>query len=212
MDLKDLNATLNAIDAACDHGKLCAANGESVVYAQYANRVVSTLFESLGLSLLLVGAVLVWLAVAFGVRRALPAMILSVFFSPLVVLGLLALFQFSVNFGTGVAASVLVGLTGDNAVQYLFASRGRRLKSGIDSRSGATVQITLLNIGASLLFLGLTPTPLKHLGILLAFGFASSLVGDLWLLRGLIGGGEAGLTGERGEAASQASYRPTTDR
>jgi predicted RND superfamily exporter protein len=184
LNLADLNRTLSHVTQACAKAQ-CFAAGEGVVYAEYSNRVVGTLVKSFVSSLVLVGAIVLFLAQALGTGTK-KELLFSVFWSPVLIVGGLALFRVPLNLTTSMFASVLVGLTGDNAVQYLFASRGGPLQEGIHRRGGASVQVTAIAASASLLFLGLTLVPLKTLGLLLFLGFVISLAGDLWVLSGLI--------------------------
>lgn len=48
----------------------------------------------------------------------------------------------------------LVGLTGDNAIQYLFASNGGTLDDGLALRGDASLAFSLLLIFGSLFLLG----------------------------------------------------------
>ena len=185
LDLSDLNSSIARIRLACKVAG-CYPAGEGVVYADYSNRVVDTLFKSLLSSLVLVGLILLGLTFALGSNVKL-GLLFSVFWSPVLVVGGLAFFEVPMNFTTSMFASVLVGLTGDNAVQYLFASRRGDLRTGIRKRSRASVQVTAIAATASLFFLGLTLVPLKLLGVLLFCGFVVSLAGDLWMLNGIAG-------------------------
>jgi predicted RND superfamily exporter protein len=90
-------------------------------------------------------------------------------------------------------ASVLVGLTGDNAVQFACAGAGAR--QGIERRGGASVLVALVMALGALVFLGSTFVPPRRLGLLLAGGLLAALVGDVWIFGALLGppppGGEA---------------------
>ena len=78
--------------------------------------------------------------------------------------------------------SVLVGLTGDNFIQYLFAREGKDLAQGVGRRGVASVQVALLMGLVCLTFLVSSFAPSRTLGLLLALGLVASLVGDLWIL------------------------------
>lgn len=76
-------------------------------------------------------------------------------------------------------ASVLVGLTGDNAVQ--FACTGAGAREGIARRGGASVLVAVVMALAALVFLGSMFVPPRRLGLLLAGGLLAALVGDVWI-------------------------------
>lgn len=179
----ELGATLAHVRAAC--GEKCAPKGELVVFHDFVERISKTLFDSLAAGLFLVGALL-WVLTRARSREAPWKVIASSFWSPLAVLGLLAWLEVPVNLGCSVFASVVVGLTGDNAIQYLFAARPGRLEEGLENRGGATIQLSALMVAISLLFLGMTLLSMRKLGALLAAGFVLALVGDLWILHGLL--------------------------
>ena len=95
------------------------------------------------------------------------------------------IFQLKVNFLTCIFASVLVGLTGDNAIQFLFGSKRSALEVGVLKRGSASILTSVLMAGASFVFLGSYFDPPKKFGVLLAGGLLASLLGDLWILKGL---------------------------
>jgi predicted RND superfamily exporter protein len=99
---------------------------------------------------------------------------------------LIAAFRINMDFMKCIVACVLVGLTGDNAIQYLFAARGRPLEVGIKSRGEASIQTNLFMAITSLMYLFSYFNPPKTFGLLLAAGFVIALVGDLWILNGLL--------------------------
>lgn len=194
LDLSALGETLARIRAIC--GERCIPVGESVVLHDYSERVSRTLMDSFIVSILLVVAVVAALAWAMDSGHALR-LIYSSIWSPLVMIGVMALFRVPVNLVTSIFVAILVGLTGDNAIQFIFASRelgsqasqasgATDLGRGIQERSVAVVQLLGLLSVASLLFVGLSLVSMKILGLLFSVGFAMTLIGDLWLLRGLM--------------------------
>jgi uncharacterized protein len=183
--LSAVGRTIAAIDEACK-GR-CHASGESAVLHEYSLRVSRTLVESFVVSVLLVTLVMIALARALGQGRAAWKLVYSSVWSPVVMIGAIAVFQVPVNLITSIFAAVIVGLTGDNAIQYLFASRQGGLSEGVHARAGATVQLLLLLSVSSLIFLGASMVPIRTLGILFSTGFFVTLAGDLWLLKGLLG-------------------------
>ncbi|HUP56823.1 MAG TPA: hypothetical protein VM598_05175 [Bdellovibrionota bacterium] len=184
--LSEVGRTIAAIDEVC-RGR-CHASGESAVLHEFSLRVSRTLVESFIVSVLLVSLILCLLARALGQWPSAWKLVYSSIWSPVVMIGAIAVFQVQVNLITSIFAAVIVGLTGDNAIQYLFASRDRELSEGIHERAGATVQLLLLLSLSSLIFLGASMVPIRTLGILFATGFFVTLAGDLWLLKGLLKG------------------------
>ena len=152
------------------------------MFLEYSDRIISTLLESFLLSLVLVALVLLWLDHRLGIRKKIPLLIAS-FWGPLVMLGLIAVLKIPLGIVGSMFAAVLVGMTGDNAIQYIFAASNEGLERGVRKRAGASVQLGILLSLASLSFLGLSLVPMKILGALFFFGFLATLCGDLWLLK-----------------------------
>ena len=184
VELLALEKTVGALKALCrrEGGYV---GGELVTYAEFADRVPATLFGSLGLCLLLVGAVLLALLVAAGQRGKLPVLLASMW-GPAAMMILLWVLRVPLSFLTCIFASVLVGMAGDNVIQYVFATRRDRLQQGIQRRGVASILVALSMALACLVFTGSAFVPSRRLGLLLALGFLLSLAGDLWVLRGLL--------------------------
>jgi predicted RND superfamily exporter protein len=163
----------------------CRLVGEFVAFSEFSIAFIKTLFESLLLSVGLVAAVLAFLSAEFEKKWFIP-LALSSFWGPAWMLFYLYLSGSDVNSITCVVASTVVGLTGDNAIQYLFASRQKNLSSGIGRMGSASISCSIIMSLACLVFLGSYFAPARDLGILFVIGFLSSLAGDLWILKGLI--------------------------
>lgn len=162
----------------------CWVGGEIVAFADFSRSLIHTLFDSFFISLVLVGIVLFYLAWATGIKNYF-AVIIASFWGPAVILCLIYAFDLSINFVTCIIASTLVGLTGDNAIQFLFASKDNNLTTGIEERGPSSLYCALTMSLCSLVFLGSYFEAPKILGALLAAGFLFSLVGDVWILNGL---------------------------
>jgi predicted RND superfamily exporter protein len=187
-----------AAERACPKGE-CWVAGTMVAYEEFAERVRRTLLESLLASLALVGATLAFLARATGRGRVFPSL-LSAFWGPGLALAGAAAFRVPISFVTCMFGAVLVGLTGDNTVQFLLASRGRALGEGARSLAGASWIMAVAMVAVSLSFCFSYFEPARVLGWLLAGGCAASFVGDVWILRGLSDRSSRGIT--RGECDS----------
>lgn len=183
-DLATLQRVKDKLQALCPDD-FCRISGHSAVYLEYSRTIVPTLLESFALSLLLVGIILYLLATALGVRERL-AVVYSAIWGPIATLGIIALFQIPVSLMTSIFAATIVGLTGDNGIQFLFASKTGGLRDGIREQGTASVFLSLLLAISSLVFMAETVKPMKILGILFFIGFIMNLSGDLWLLKGTL--------------------------
>lgn len=162
----------------------CWLGGEIVAFADFSKSLIRTLFDSFFISLLLVGLVIFYLAWATKIKNYFSLIIAS-FWGPAVILCLIYALDLSINFVTCIIASTLVGLTGDNAIQFMFAANNNDLHSGIEERGPSSLYCALTMGLCSLVFLGSYFEAPKILGALLAAGFFFSLIGDVWILSGL---------------------------
>lgn len=182
--LKDLDVNRVAdlkktVESECQ-GR-CQLTGELVAFSVQSQKVLKTLFDSFFVSLLLVAVVLIAIGWSRGHRKNLLWVIVSAFWGPFALLTLINLGQIEVNFVTCIILSVLVGLTGDNAIQYLFAAPD--LQQGSDLKGRASMQIAAMMMLISLMLLTSYFDPPRLLGVLLALGFLLSFFGDFYLLR-----------------------------
>jgi len=163
----------------------CNLEGSLMSYAEFSGLITKTLLESMLLSLALVSLVIWALAVELNQSAQVVPLLLSTFWGSILMLAIEGVFQLRINFLTCIFASVLVGLTGDNAIQYLFGSRRKGLEVGVQKRGSSSILTSLLMFSASFVFLGSYFDPQKKFGVLLAGGLLASLTGDLWILKGL---------------------------
>lgn len=177
-----LDALRREVETIC--GTKCFLGGGLVAFADFSQVFLRTLFESLLATAILVGIILWILSTEFDLRTRI-ALLVSSFWGPAVLIALIQVSQVPINSVTCIVAAVLTGLTGDNAIQFIFASRRGRLASALASFSGAAVVITVLMMLIGAVLLGSYFDPVRKLGWLLEVGFLVILVGDLWVLKGL---------------------------
>lgn len=182
-DLHSLRKLRKEILSIC--GNKCRLAGQRVVYLEYGEKISKTMIESFAVSILLVVGILAWLLWIEGKIKYLLPVVLSSLMGPLVILTLIALFQIPVTLITSIFLAVMVGLAGDNAIQYLLADEADLVK-GIDSRSRASVIVTLVMVFGSSMFILQSLLPMKILGGLFIMGFLINLLGDLWGLKALL--------------------------
>ena len=173
--------------------KLCPASecfitGEFIAYADFSKHLLQTLFDSLAVSLFLVAIVLGYLTYALGEMKHFGKLIITSFWGPAVLLTCISAFGISINFITCIVASVLVGLTGDNAIQFLLAKKEGSLKTGIERRGHSAIQCSIIMAACTLSFAISYFEPARTLGYLLSSGFIFALLGDFWILQGFLQG------------------------
>jgi predicted RND superfamily exporter protein len=177
-----LNILRKKIEHLCPHNE-CWVSGEFVGFADFSQSLISTLFESLFLSVMIVASVVVMLALVYQQRPLILGLLFSSLWGPAVLLSLIYFFGISINFVTCVVASCLVGLTGDNAIMFL-CHKENDIHEGMKQRAVGSVQTALMMSLCSLTFIFSYFEPPQMLGILLSIGFIASLIGDVWLLKG----------------------------
>ncbi len=179
-DIVEINKFRDQVEKICQ-GQ-CHLAGTLVSYGEFGERVLSTLMSSLGLSLVLVSIVLSFLILALKKEGFLP-LILSAVWGPLALLALFVILRIPIFYVTSIFASILVGLAGDNTIQYLFSSSKGTYSDGIKKLGSASILLTLTMCGLSCVLFGSMFEPMKILGALMIAGFIFALIGDLWLLK-----------------------------
>jgi predicted RND superfamily exporter protein len=159
--------------------------GDLIAYSEFAGAVPRALLTSLLTCLLLVGVVVALVVRARGTKPVIGVLLASAW-GPALVLAVISWTGVPVNFLTCVFAGVLVGLTGDNALQFVCAGPDRSIVAGASSRGAASIRIALVMTACSLVFLGSAFVASRRLGILLGLGLLGSLIGDLWILRSVL--------------------------
>lgn len=165
--------------------KDCELVGSLISYNEFSVRVLETLFSSLGTSLILVVMIILGLGYKLN-KKELWASIISSVWGPLALLGLFIVFKIPLFFVSCICASVLVGLAGDNAIQFIFFSQKNKMTKSIDNLTEASLIITIGMMMLTSVFLLSSLAPLAKLGGFILLGFILGYMGDLWVLRGLI--------------------------
>lgn len=182
-DLHSLRALRTKINGICETH--CRLAGQRVVYLEYGEKISKTMIESFAISILLVIGILAYLLWIAGKIQHLWPVILSSLMGPLVTLTLMSLFQIPVTLITSIFLAIMVGLAGDNAIQYILVP-DENLESGIESRARASIMVSAVMIMGSSMFILQSLLPMRILGGLFIFGFMINLLGDLWGLKSLL--------------------------
>ncbi len=160
----------------------CYVSGAIITYAEFVRHLAETLFESLFVSLILVVLILLVLCVVLDFPY--PGLaIYSALWGPAILLILIMVFQIPINMMTSLTASVVLGLTGDNIIEFLFAKDRRRFTEGMDARFPGAMVASVMMSSACLVFLVSSFDPPRTLGLLFFLGFLLSLFGDYFVLR-----------------------------
>jgi predicted RND superfamily exporter protein len=182
--VSDLSPLKQKIEMLCrDIG--CFASGDLISYVAFSDNLVDTFTDSLGLSEVLVGLILLFLGRNLRIRN-LAAVVLSIVWGPCVSLLLFPLFGITLNFCTSTFATIMVGLAGDNAIHYIYASRSGKLEDGLDECGAGSLRISAIMTISILILMFSSFWQPRILGAVFAAGFALLFIGDLWVLRGFL--------------------------
>ncbi len=168
----------------CQDNKNCYPTGNLVAYTEFGERVPRALIKSFGTSLFLVGLI-IFLLILLNRTGNIFATILSSMWGPFACLTLMLILDLPINYITCMFASIIVGLTGDNAIQFIFANQNRNISSGIHKIGGGSIIVFILTAACSSVFLFGYFKFSKDFGIILILGGFLSLLGDIWILRSL---------------------------
>lgn|GEM_PF-3912078 len=182
-DLHSLQGIRNQVNNICK--RVCRLAGQRVVYLEYGEKISRTMIESFAVSIILVLMILFWLLKIKNKLKYFFPLVISSLMGPLAILSLLSIFQIPVTIVTSIFLAVMVGLAGDNAIQFLFGSDGE-LSSGVEGKARSSIIVTFLMIAGSAMFLFQSLIPMKIIGGLFIFGFLINLIGDLWGLKSLL--------------------------
>lgn len=174
----------------------CALSGKAVSYLDITDDVVDTLLKSFLTSLFWVSVLVLGLAWLYR-SGSYPQLILSALWGPFVMIAIVGVFKIEMNLITCLFAAVIVGLSGDNAIHYVFASRGRDLREGTLGLGAASIILALTLAICSLTMVAQTLRPLNILGGLLSLAFLISLFGEFSLFTALLGEPEAPAPAEK---------------
>lgn len=164
----------------------CHLAGEVVAYSDFSKLVPKSFMESLLVSLIFVSLVIWAVAIAVDQEKQIVSLLLSSFWGPFFMITVMGALHTRIDFWKSIFASVLVGLAGDNAIQYLHTSRKKNLGHGISDKGASSILTGSLMASISLVYLGSYFSSPKLFGVILFVGLLAVLAGDLWLLKCLL--------------------------
>lgn len=178
-DMQSLDALTKYADKVC--AGRCYLSGEIVAFKDYALSMLKTLYSSFILSLATVSLLLALLSMAVSGRVFWP-LILSSVWAPLMLMIFVSVFQIKINVVTCLALDLMIGLSGDNAIQFLlFDRKGRWKKGHTELLPVGLMIVTTIALISLVLLLSYFRTA-RILSGLMEFGALLMLIGDLWIL------------------------------
>jgi len=162
----------------------CVLSGSTLLYAEFTAELRQTLFSSLAIAFLIIGLILCFLAHQTHSKNA-SILILTMCWGPVLVFTVMILLGIPVSFVTCIFGGILMGLAGDNAIQFLLNPLGDTLSEKASQYSIASFIISVMMCALALLLVLSDFQSTKVLGLLLAGGFLANFAGDYLLLKGL---------------------------
>ena len=189
-DIVQVNALRARIESVCHEE--CHLAGSLNSYGEFGDQVLSTLLSSLGMSLLQVAILLMILCLALTQRFGFQ-FIFSSLWGVFALLCFYIIFQIKVFFITSVIASVMVGMAGDNPIQFLFfKKRNREMSDSIKKLAPASFSLVFfMSAVTAVLFLSHLSF-LRTLAALVILGLGLMYLGDVFLLKTLLKSKEEG--------------------
>lgn len=180
-DTKDVPVVVSRIQNIC--GDKCTIKSEIIVSKDYAVGILQTLYDSAISGFFSIIVLIAWLVFTISKRHTVPVL-LSTLWASFMLLILVVAFQFKINVVTCVALSVLIGLAGDNAIQFLLLQKDSLSNSVEEVGEASTENFILMLLLSSTLFFSYFQTP-RTLAVLMMIGIVLMFIGDLWVLNGL---------------------------
>lgn len=178
--LSDINYISSKIKKLCPPEN-CTLFGKNADFAKYSKAIIETLYKSFALSFVLNGIILFALCL-YKKQKQFFWVIYTSFWGPVTMFLCLYLLQIPLNFITCIFVSIMLGLTGDNAIQYLF--HDSELKEASVEKIGVASLVTATFSIFGSLILGLSGFRFTALlGPIFALGFIINIFGDLFLLK-----------------------------
>ncbi|TDP55021.1 putative RND superfamily exporter protein [Bacteriovorax stolpii] len=180
-DTKDVPVVVSRIQNIC--GDKCSIKSEIIVSKDYAVGILQTLYDSAVSGFFSIIVLISWLVFTISRKHTVPVL-LSTLWASFMLLILVVVFQFKINVVTCVALSVLIGLAGDNAIQFLLLQKDSLSESVEEVGEASTENFLLMLLLSGTLFFSYFQTP-RTLALLMIIGIILMFIGDLWVLNGL---------------------------
>ncbi len=172
------------VSAIC--GEDCYLANILVSYSEFGLKILDTLTDSFGMSMIDISLLILLLCLFMNVKDVIP-LILSSLWGPVTLISIFLFFDIGIYFATSVVMSVLVGISGDNGLHFLFAKgKNKSLEDGIDEMGLASVLTMVLMFILCSSFLFSDFEGVRKIGLMMMSGFVLGLIGDLVVLRGLL--------------------------
>lgn len=184
MEMDDIKIIIDSFNNICKDNK-CYIAGSLISYNEFSIKILRTLFSSLGLSIFLV------ILLLLSVKKSLLwsdtfSLVVASIWGPLILLSLFIVLRIPLSFVSCICASLLVGLAGDNAIQFMLSSKEKNLDDTVNDLSQASLIVTIGMMLLISVFMLSSIASLSALGKYILLGLVLGVVGDIWILKGLL--------------------------
>lgn len=183
-EINSLNADLTRDICKTQDLKTCITAGNAISYAEFGSRILKTLLDSLVISLVLV-AFIIFIFRTTNLKTTFYLILTSIW-GPLALIIIFGIFKIPIFYVTSICASLLVGLAGDNAIQFMYFSK--KLSHSVNFLQEASLKISLGMILLCCIFFLAPFDPLISLGAIFILSFVLLYIGDVLILKAFIDG------------------------
>lgn len=189
MDMDDIKIVIDSFNDICQSRTVrtrCDLVGSLISYNEFSIKILNTLFSSLGLSIFLVILLLILVKKSITWIDTISLVVSSIW-GPLILLTVFIIFKIPLTFVSCICASLLEGLAGDNAIQFIFSAKKADIDQSVNDLSEGSVIVTLGMMLLISVFMFSVIASIAVLGIYILIGLALAFFGDVWILKSLLG-------------------------
>ena len=180
-DIIEINRFRARIEHLCKNA--CHLAGTLISYGEFGEQVLQTLLSSLFLSLIQVSIIL-WLLNFLLKQNHGIGIIFASIWGTLALLCFYLVFQVKVFFVTSIIASIVIGIAGDNPIQFMFYKKRRgSLSSGIHGLAPASLTLFILMASTTSVLLFSSLSFLRTMSALMILGLFLMYLGDVYILK-----------------------------
>lgn len=184
IDIKSVQKIEKEIEIICSQtlARHCWPVGDVIVSKDFSLSIIDTIYSSFTFGFIPIWLIMIWLTLATQPKALLPVLI-SATWTPIMLLIAVILLKLKVTVVTCVVLATLLGLSGDNAIQFLMLKEDDLDDSVADYGIASLQNFILLSLVACTMFFSSFKTS-QELSSLIIFSSLLMMIGDIWILRG----------------------------
>jgi len=182
-DVEEISRIRKTSQRICE--SRCYLAGIVISYSEFGLKILQTLQSSFSVCFILTSLILAGLLVNFSINHKLLILLTSLW-GPCFMLFMFSFFEIGIYFATSAVMSILVGLAGDNSIQFIFTKNKKSIIPGIMEKEEASLYSTVFMILAASSLMFSEFDGVRKIGLLLIVGSLLGLIGDVILLKSVI--------------------------